>query len=44
MTTESGPWEDAFEQLRAWDPAWADTCARMANDPWRTGVLPRKLV
>ena len=44
MTTESGPWEDAFEQLRAWDPAWAETCARMANDPWRTGVLPRKLV
>lgn len=44
MTTEAGPWEDAFEQLRAWDPAWADTCARMANDPWRTGVLPRKLV
>jgi alkylhydroperoxidase/carboxymuconolactone decarboxylase family protein YurZ len=44
MTTETGPWEDAFEQLRQWDPAWADTCARMANDPWRSGVLPRKLV
>ncbi len=44
MTTEAGPWEDAFEQLRAWDPAWADNCAHMANDPWRSGVLPRKLV
>jgi len=44
MSTETGPWEDAFGQLRQWDPAWADTCARMANDPWRSGVLPRKLV
>lgn len=44
MTTANGPWEDAFEQVRAWDPAWADTCARMANDPWHSGVLPRKLV
>ena len=43
MTTANGPWEDAFEQLREWDPAWADTCARMADDPWRSGVLPRKL-
>jgi alkylhydroperoxidase/carboxymuconolactone decarboxylase family protein YurZ len=40
----NGPWEEAFKQLRQWDPAWADTCARMANDPWRSGVLPRKLV
>jgi alkylhydroperoxidase/carboxymuconolactone decarboxylase family protein YurZ len=42
--TNNDPWEEAFEQLRQWDPAWADTCARMANDPWRSGVLPRKLV
>ena len=21
--TPSGPWEDALEQLREWDPAWA---------------------
>lgn len=42
--TNNGPWEEAFEQLRQWDPAWADTCARMANDPWRSGVLPPKLV
>src|SRR5262245_57393333 len=41
---ESGPWEDALEQLREWDPAWAETCARMTTNPWRSGVLPRKLV
>jgi alkylhydroperoxidase/carboxymuconolactone decarboxylase family protein YurZ len=44
MTPETGPWDGAFDQLRQWDPAWADTCARMANDPWRSGVLSRKLV
>ena len=45
MTTGRGPWDgDAFDQLREWDPAWADTCARMTNDPWRSGVLPRRLV
>ena len=41
---ETGPWDDALVQLRAWDPAWADTCARMATNPWRSGVLSRKLV
>lgn len=41
---DTGPWEAALEQLRAWDPAWADTCARMATNPWRSSVLPRKLV
>ena len=42
---QRGPWDEAaLAQLRAWDPAWADTCARMATNPWRGGVLPRKLV
>lgn len=41
---ETGPWEDALAQLRAWDPAWAEICARMTTNPWRSGVLPRKLV
>ena len=41
---ETGPWSDALAQLRQWDPAWAETCARMATNPWRTGVLSRKLV
>jgi alkylhydroperoxidase/carboxymuconolactone decarboxylase family protein YurZ len=41
---ESGPWGDALAQLHDWDPAWAETCARMATNPWRSGVLTRKLV
>ena len=44
MTAETGPWEAALEQLREWDPAWAEACARMTINPWRGGVLPRKLV
>ena len=44
MTTEAGPWDGAFEQLHEWDAAWADTCARMSNEPWQSGLLPRKLV
>ncbi|MFO1306026.1 MAG: carboxymuconolactone decarboxylase family protein [Burkholderiales bacterium] len=39
-----GPFDDAFAQLRTWDPAFADACARMSTNPWRSGVLPRKLV
>ena len=42
---QRGPWDEAaLAQLREWDAAWADTCARMATNPWRAGVLPRKLV
>ena len=40
---ETGPWENALEQLRAWDPAWAETCRRMSVGPWQDGVLSRKL-
>ena len=44
MTTETGPWDDAsLAQLREWDPKWAETCTRMATNPWRSGVLSRKL-
>jgi len=42
--TVRGPWEDALEQLREWDPAWAAACERMTTNPWRSDVLPRKLV
>jgi alkylhydroperoxidase/carboxymuconolactone decarboxylase family protein YurZ len=43
--SERGPLDDlAFEQLRAWDPAWADSCERMALNPWKHEVLPRKTV
>lgn len=47
MATEpvAGPWDEAaFAQLREWDPKWAETCSRMATQPWRSGVLPRRLV
>lgn len=42
--SETGPWSDALASLREWDPAWAEMCTRMATNPWRSGVLPRKLV
>jgi alkylhydroperoxidase/carboxymuconolactone decarboxylase family protein YurZ len=44
MTAETGPWAAALEQLREWDPTWAETCVRMTSNPWRVGVLSRKLV
>ena len=44
MTTEAGPWDAALERLREWDSTRAEACARMTTDPWRSGVLPRKLV
>lgn len=47
MATESvaGPWDEAaLAQLREWDPKWAEMCSRMATQPWRSGVLPRRLV
>jgi alkylhydroperoxidase/carboxymuconolactone decarboxylase family protein YurZ len=46
MTTqeskETGPWDAALAQIREWDPAWADACAKMTTNPWSSGVLPRK--
>ena len=39
-----GPWDAAVNQLREWDPHWADACVRMSTNPWSNGVLPRKLV
>jgi len=44
VASETGPWDEALAQLREWDPAWAETCARMTTNPWRSGVLPRKFV
>jgi alkylhydroperoxidase/carboxymuconolactone decarboxylase family protein YurZ len=46
MTTENvaGPWSNALDELREWDPTWTAVCARMATDPWTSGVLPRKTV
>ena len=44
LNIDAGPWDEAIAQLRHWDPGWADTCAKMANNPWRSQVLPRKTV
>lgn len=45
MSEPNGPWsEGALALLREWDPQWTETCARMADDPWTSGVLPRRLV
>ena len=45
MTTEeSGPWDAAIDQLREWDRPWAEACQRMTTNPWRSGILPRRLV
>ncbi|HEY7067643.1 MAG TPA: carboxymuconolactone decarboxylase family protein [Chloroflexota bacterium] len=40
----TGPWEPALDQLRAWDPAGAETLVRMSTNPWTSGVLPLKEV
>jgi alkylhydroperoxidase/carboxymuconolactone decarboxylase family protein YurZ len=45
QSSERGPWEDrALAQLRAWDPVWAELYERMALNPWKHEVLPRKTV
>lgn len=44
QTVVTGPWDEALAQLRAWDPSWAEACAGMSTNPWRTGILPLKLV
>src|SRR5215468_670153 len=40
----TGPWDSAVDQLREWDPKWAEACEKMTTNPWTSGVLPRKLV
>ena len=42
--SETGPWDPALAQLRAWDPDWADSCFTMTTNPWNSGVLPRKFI
>jgi alkylhydroperoxidase/carboxymuconolactone decarboxylase family protein YurZ len=41
---EMGPWDAALDQLREWEPKWAETCVQMTLNPWTSGVLSRKLV
>lgn len=45
-TTEpsGGPWDAALDRLRDWDPSWATICATMTDNPWTSGVLPRRFV
>ena len=39
----NGPWDDpALARLREWEPAWVEQCLKMSNDPWTSGILPRK--
>jgi alkylhydroperoxidase/carboxymuconolactone decarboxylase family protein YurZ len=40
----AGPWDTARDQLREWDPTWAEACVKMTTNPWTSGVLPRKFV
>ncbi len=41
--TSSGPWDNsALATFRAWEPVWTDQCLKMSEDPWSSGVLPRK--
>jgi alkylhydroperoxidase/carboxymuconolactone decarboxylase family protein YurZ len=37
---DRGAWSPALDALAAWDPDWTERCARMANNPWTTGILP----
>lgn len=39
-----GPWSGALGTLRSWDQSWAEICSTMTNNPWHTGILPRKFV
>jgi alkylhydroperoxidase/carboxymuconolactone decarboxylase family protein YurZ len=42
--TSAGPWDSALDQLRDWDPKFAEACERMTTNPWNAGVLPRKFI
>jgi alkylhydroperoxidase/carboxymuconolactone decarboxylase family protein YurZ len=39
----NGPWDSpALAKFREWEPLWVDHCLKMTQDPWTSGVLPRK--
>lgn len=40
----AGPLGAGLDLLEQWDPTWAAGVTKMASDPWRGGVLSRKLV
>jgi len=40
-----GPWNEmALRKMEEWDPAWAKACKNMSSNPWKNGVLSRKLI
>jgi alkylhydroperoxidase/carboxymuconolactone decarboxylase family protein YurZ len=39
-----GDWSPAMDHFADADPDWTERCARMANNPWTTGVLPVKWI
>jgi alkylhydroperoxidase/carboxymuconolactone decarboxylase family protein YurZ len=41
---QSGPWDSSFDQLKEWDPDWAEQCRRMSTNPWTSGILPIKTI
>ena len=38
------PWAAALNQLREWDPAWAEQCVQMTTNPWKDGILSIKFI
>ncbi len=40
----TGPWDSAVNQLREWEPKWAQACVKMTTNPWTSGILSRKFV
>jgi len=41
---ETGPWDEALDKLREWDPAWAETCKKMSTNPWTNGIISLKTI
>ena len=40
----TGPWDSALDQLRKWEPRWAEACVKMTTNPWTSEVLSRKFI
>jgi len=44
-TEAIGPWDEmALRKMEEWDPEWAESCMKMSSNPWKNGVLSRKLI
>jgi len=42
-TEATGPWDNpALAKFCEWEPLFVDQCLKMSQDPWTSGVLPRK--